>query len=575
VYVEPVARVAKPNARDDRVPFPAAADCPRRVAASSSRPTRHPEVEYPAEFTAAQHAAGGVVTDLRQSVASPERSAPPVVVRDSAPMLRRALGPLDAVMVVVGSMIGSGIFLTSAETARLVGSPGWLIVAWALAGVMTITGALSCAELAAMLPRAGGQYVYLREAYGPAIGFLFGWSLLLVAQTGTIAAVAIAFANFLGVLVPWVSASSYLVAPIRLGGYAISLSTQQLVAVLMILGLTAVNARGLRAGRAIQNGFTSVKAAALMALVVLMFSLGVHRDAAAWTSSWWHPAGNGWRPDVAQPELAVAGPLALLVLLGKGMVGPMFAQSAWNNVTFTAGEVRDPGRSLPRALLAGCGLVVVLYLLANLGYVVTLPLDAIQHAPQNRVATAVVERILGPPGAMAMAAAIVISTFGANNGLVLAGARVFYAMSRDGLFFRRIASLNRHDVPAAGLAVQGLWAAFLTLPRTVSADPATGTVQYGSVYTQLLEYAISVDVVFYALMVGAVIVLRRKLPRLERPYRAIGYPLVPMLYVVLAMALVADLALLAPATSGIGLGLVLTGIPGYTLWRLTSRVEAR
>ncbi|MCA1632023.1 MAG: amino acid permease, partial [Acidobacteria bacterium] len=317
--------------------------------------------------------------------------------------LERGLGLMDATTIVVGSMIGSGIFIVSAESSRLVGSPGWLLAAWALAGVLTITGALSCAELAAMMPRAGGQYVFLREAYGEAAGFLFGWSLLLVIQSGTIAAVAVAFANFTGLLAPQVSGGNYLFAPRRLfASYAVSLSTQQLVAVLMILLLTLVNTRGLRVGRWIQNLFTFTKTGALAALVVLGLLVGWNQGGAAFTSSWWDPWANGWTPQGAQGDLGVAGGLALALLVGRAMVGPLFAQSAWNNVTFTAGEVRDPARNLPRALLAGCALVVGLYLLANLAYVVTLPLAAIQNAPQNRVATAAMQAIFGAKGATVM-----------------------------------------------------------------------------------------------------------------------------------------------------------------------------
>ena len=493
--------------------------------------------------------------------------------KNHAPKLERGLGLLDATMIVVGSMVGSGIFLVSAESARLVGAPGWLLLAWALAGVLTITGALCCAELAAMMPRAGGQYVFLREAYSPAVGFLFGWSLLLVIQTGTIAAVAIAFANFVGVLAPGVSGSNYLVAPLRLfGRYAVSLSTQQLVAVLMILLLTAMNMRGLQLGKLIQNSFTFTKTAALAALVVLGLALGANRGSAAFTSSWWDAAANGWTPQGAQSDLALTGMLALLALLGRAMVGPLFAQSAWNNVTFTAGEVREPGRNLPRALLWGCALVVALYLLANLAYVLTLPLEAIQTAPQNRVATAAMQVIFGEWGAVLMACAIIISTFGCNNGLVLAGARVSYAMARDGLFFARIGTLNARRVPAAALVIQGVWASLLTLPRTVTETidartQETVSVAYGNVYTQLLEYIISADLVFYALMVGAVIILRRKLPDAPRPYRTFGYPLVPLVYILLALLLVLDLAYLTPETSGIGYLLVLTGIPVYFFWR--------
>jgi APA family basic amino acid/polyamine antiporter len=255
------------------------------------------------------------------------------------------------------------------------------------------------------------------------------------------------------------------------------------------------------------------------------------------------------------------------MLLGKAMVGPLFAQSAWNNVTFTAGEVRDPGRNLPRALLLGCALVVGLYLLANLAYIVTLPLAGIQNAPQNRVATATMQAILGSRATIVMAVAIMISTFGCNNGLILAGARVYYAMARDGLFFSRVGTVNSQHVPAIALIAQGIWAAALTLPRTVTVNPQTGGYTFGNVYTQLLEYIVSADLIFYALMVGAVIVMRRKAPEVERPYRTIGYPIVPLIYIVLAGLFIIDLAYLAPSTSGIGYLLVATGIPVYLLWR--------
>ncbi|HEV7798721.1 MAG TPA: amino acid permease [Pyrinomonadaceae bacterium] len=489
----------------------------------------------------------------------------------SSPKLVRGLGLVDASMIVIGSMIGSGIFITSAESARLVGAPGWLLIAWVLAGVLTITGALCCAELAAMMPHAGGQYVFLREAYGPAVGFLFAWSLLLVIQTGTIAAVAVAFARFMGVLAPQVSESNYLIAPTHLfGSYAISLSTAQLVAIVLILLLTLTNTRGLKTGKLIQNTFTFTKTAALIGLILVGLLLGWNHQSAAYTSSWWNPVANGWDPHAVQPGLAATGATALLMLLGLAMVGPLFAQSAWNNVTFTGSEVRDPGRNLPRALLIGCGAVVTFYLLANVAYVVTLPLATLQK-PQNSVATATMQAIFGRPGTVIMAVAIMVSTFGCNNGLILAGARVYYAMARDNLFFKQTASLNRRLVPAVALIMQGIWAAFLTLPRTVTTtlDPQSGLAKlsYGNVYTQLLEYIVSADLVFYALMVGAVIVMRRKAPAAERPYRTLGYPLVPLIYIALALLLVIDLALLKPGTSGIGYLLVLTGIPVYFIWR--------
>jgi basic amino acid/polyamine antiporter, APA family len=501
---------------------------------------------------------------------------------DSPAKLIRGLSLLDATMIVVGSMIGSGIFITSAESSRLVGSPGWLLAAWALAGVLTITGALCCAELAAMWPRAGGQYVFLREAYGPATGFLFGWGLFLIIQTGTIAAVAVAFANFTGVLVEWISGERYLISPLvvvkpftvgslSFNGYALSLSTLQLVAVVMILFLTFINTRGLKTGKVIQNTFTFTKTAALLGLIVIGLFLGWNGASAAYTSSWWASWENGWRPTAAQVWFEPTGQgllvLALLMLVGRAMVGPLFAQSAWNNVTFTAGEVRNPGKNLPRALLIGCGLVVTFYLLANLAYVVTLPLAGIQTAPQNRVATAAMQAVLGPSGSIVMALAIMISTFGCNNGLILAGARVYYAMARDGLFFKRVDSVNAHHVPAVALIAQGIWASLLVLPRTVTLNQQTGDYSFGNVYIQLLEYIVSADLVFYGLMVGAVIVMRRKAPEIERPYRTFGYPLVPIIYIVLAGLFIIDLAILAPSTSGIGYLLVATGIPVYLLWR--------
>jgi basic amino acid/polyamine antiporter, APA family len=502
------------------------------------------------------------------------------ITPDQAPAesvrLVRGLSLLDATMIVIGSMIGSGIFLVSAESSKLVGSPGWLLMAWALGGVLTITGALSCAELAAMMPRAGGQYVFLREAYGSSIGFLFGWALFLVVQTGTIAAVAVAFANFTGVLVPSISAENYLIAPRVLGGgYAIGLSTNQIIAIAMIILLTATNLNGLKTGKLIQNAFTFTKTAALLGLVILGLTIGwkvgMRNGSAAFTSSWWNPTLNGWKPSASQlgfdPVGKTALSLALIMLLGRAMSGPLFAQSAWNNVTFTGGEVQNPGKNLPRALLIGCGVVVTLYLLANLAYVVVLPLGAIQQAESGRVGTAAMQAIFGPPGKVIMAIAIMISTFGCNNGLILAGARVYYAMARDNLFFKKVGTVNSKHVPAVALLTQGVWAAFLTLPRTVTTDATTGKVAYGNVYTQLIEYLTSADLIFYGLMVAAVIILRKKAANVERPYRTFGYPIVPLIYIAIAFLFVIDLGYLAPRTSGIGYLIVLTGIPAYLIWR--------
>src|SRR2546430_5281825 len=421
-------------------------------------------------------------------------------------------------------MFGSGIFIVSAESSRLSGAPGSLLLAWALAGLLTITGALCCSELATMMPRAGGVYVFLREAFGSPIGFLYGWTLFLVVQTGTIAAVAIAFAKFLGVFVTAVSPDNYLLAPISLGGYAISLSTEQWVAIAWIALLTWTNTRGLEVGKIIQNTFTFAKTVALAAVVVIGLSLGWHVTSAARSAAWWNSWANGWSPQIAQPGFTFVGGLALTLLFGKAMVGPVFAQTAWTNVTFVGSEVREPGKNLARALLWGCGIVVILYVLANLAYVAVLPFSEIEHAPQNRVAVAMMNAVFGHPGALCMAAAIMISTFGCDNGLILAGARVYYAMARDGLFFKEIATTNARHVPAAALVAQGIWTAFLTLPRTMISDSA-GKIAYGNVYTQLLEYIVSADLIFYLLLVGAVIVLRNKSPQAERPYRTWGYPI--------------------------------------------------
>ena len=495
-------------------------------------------------------------------------------IDNKAASLLRALGPIDATMIVMGSMIGSGIFITSAESARLVGAPGWLLLAWAVAGLLTITGALCCSELATMMPRAGGVYVFLREAYGSSIGFLYGWTLFLVIQTGTIAAVAIAFAKFLGVFVSAVTSDNYMIPPVSLGrGYAVSLSGEQLVAIALIVLLTWTNTRGLEVGKLVQNTFTFAKTAALAALIVIGLSLGWDLNSAARSSQWWNSWANGWSPQIAQPGFTFVGGVALALLFGKAMVGPLFAQTAWTNVTFIGSEVRDPGKNLVRALLVGCGTVVILYLLANVSYLALLSFPEIQQAPQNRVAVAAMNAVFGNPGAMFMAAAIMISTFGCDNGLILSGARVYFAMARDGLFFKKVGTTNRYHVPAAALVAQGIWTAFLTLPRTVTTNASTHEVTYGNVYTQLLEYIISADLLFYLLMVTALIILRRKAPAADRPYRTWGYPFVPLVSILLAGLLIIDLAWLAPTTSGIGILIVLTGVPVYFLWRRAAAID--
>jgi APA family basic amino acid/polyamine antiporter len=486
--------------------------------------------------------------------------------------LVQGLGLLDATMLVAGSMIGSGVFIVSADIARRVGCSGWLLLAWVVTGALTISAALSYGELAAMMPRAGGQYVYLREAYSPLWGFLYGWTLFLVIQTGTIAAVGVAFSRYLGVLVPWVSASHWLVPPVNLSSkYALSLSTQQAVAILVIALLTAINTRGLQIGKIIQNIFTSTKVLSLLALIVVGVLIG--RNAAVlkgnFTQAWTPEDVVPVKPDFSfmPATLATAGAFGLFIAFCVAQVGSLFSSDAWNNVTFTAGEVKNPRRNLPLSLALGTGLVTALYLLANFSYLCLLPLDAIKHAPDDRVATVAIETVFPGAGTLIMAIAIMISTFGCNNGLILSGARVYYAMARDGLFFKATGRLNQRSVPAFGLALQCLWTCVLVLPRTRLLPDAAGHAQYGNLYSDLLDYVIFAVLIFYVLTILGLFILRRKRPLAERPYRAFGYPLVPALYLVAASAISVVLLLYQTKTSLPGLVIVLAGVPAYFLWR--------
>jgi APA family basic amino acid/polyamine antiporter len=491
----------------------------------------------------------------------------------------RELGLLDSTMVVAGSMIGSGIFIVSADIARLVGSGGWLLMAWVATGLLTVVAALSYGELAAMMPHAGGQYVYLREAYSPLWGFLYGWTLFLVIQTGTIAAVAVGFARYLGVLMPGISPTRWIVAPINLSsGYAISLSTQQLVGVLLVVFLTVLNTRGIRLGKWIQNIFTSAKTLSLLALIVLGILVGRNADAiAANFTDFWTPKSPSPIPaesGLVPAALASAGALGLFVALCVSQVGSLFSADAWNNIGFTAGEVKNPKRDVALGMVFGTLLVTTLYVLANVAYLCTLPLSAIQQAPDDRVATAALQVVFGPTGASIMAIAIIISTFGCNNGLILAGARVYYAMAKGGLFFRSTGRLNECHVPAVGLWLQCLWTCFLVLPRTRLRDAAgvplldaAGAPRYGNLYGNLLDYVVFSVLIFYILTIVGVFVLRRKRPDVPRPYRAFGYPVVPALYVLAATAILVVLLLYKTSTTWPGLLLVLTGIPAYLVWR--------
>jgi APA family basic amino acid/polyamine antiporter len=475
----------------------------------------------------------------------------------------RGLGLFDATMLVVGAMIGSGIFLVSAEMSRLLGSPGWLLAAWLLTGVLTMGAALSYGELAAMMPRAGGQYTYLREAYSPLWGFLYGWTLFLVIQTGTIAAVAVAFGRFAGAIWPIVSESNYLIEPVHLTqGYAISLSTNQLLAVSLIVLLSANNMRGLYYGKVLQNLFTVAKTGALLAMIALGLTAGWNATAVAENfRQFWSV-----RPvdDLREGLTAATSAGGLFAAICVAQTGSLFSADAWHNVTFVAGEVRNPRRNLPLALGLGTGLVIVLYLLANLAYLASLPLEGIQTAPADRVATAMLVQVFPAVAVPLMAGAIMVSTFGCNNGLILAGSRAYYAMARDGLFFRQAARLNRARVPAWGLAVQGLWAAALVLPRTYREG------KYGNLYSDLLEYVISAALVFYILTILAVFRLRRTRPDAARPYRAVGYPFVPAVYLIGAAMIVSVLFAYRPMTTWPGLIIVLLGVPAYFIWKRRS-----
>lgn len=483
----------------------------------------------------------------------------------------RGLGLLDSTMIVAGSMIGSGIFIVSADIARQVGSPGWLLVVWIITGLLTVGAALSYGELAAMMPKAGGMYVYLKEAYGHLWGFLYGWTHFLVIGTATIAAVAVAFSRFTGILIPQISESNYVVEPVRLGSssYAFSLSTAQLLGIVMIVLLTAINTRGLNLGKFIQNVFTFAKTGSLIALIVLGIVVGLvsyPQIAAANFGDLWTVRGS--LQDVGH-GLTAAAAFGLFVGLCVAQTNSLFSADAWHNVTFTAGEVKDPKRNLPLSLLLGTGGVIALYLLANVAYLVTLRFEDMQKVPSDRVGSATADVIFPGAGATIMAVAIMISTFGCNNGLIFAGPRAYYAMARDGLFFQKAGELNKFHVPAWALVIQGILAALYVLPRTVRADGG-----YGSLYNDLLTYVISAALIFYILAIAAVFVLRAKQPDAERPYKALGYPIVPALYCVGAAVILVVLFVYQTTATWPGLLIVLTGVPIYFIWRAVSKREA-
>lgn len=473
---------------------------------------------------------------------------------------KQELRLFDSTMIVVGSMIGSGIFIVSADIARTVGSSGYLILVWIITGIMTLIGALSYGELAAMFPKAGGQYVYLREAYNPLVAFLYGWTLFAVIQTGTIAAVGVAFAKFTSVVVPFFSDSNYI--------FTISqfkISSSQLLAIVSILILTAVNVLGIREGKFVQNIFTVSKTIVLVGLILLGIIVGSNAEviSANFSNMWdgkWLKNSNGFVVE------SLSG-LLLIAAIGSAMVGSLFSSDAWNNITFTAGEVKNPKRNLPLSLFWGTAIVTILYVLANVSYLMVLPLNGspegknifdlgIQFAAEDRVGTAAAQSIFGESAAVIMAVLIMISTFGCNNGLILAGARVYYAMAKDKLFLKKAGELNKHSVPAAALVFQGIWASILCLSGT---------------YSQLLDYVIFAVLIFYVLTISGIFILRKKKPNQERPYKAFGYPILPLVYIILAGTISFILLIFKPSYTWTGLIIVLCGIPIFYIWKKVSK----
>ncbi len=472
----------------------------------------------------------------------------------------RELGLFDSAMIVIGAMIGSGIFIVPADMARNIGSVGWLLMAWLLTGVLTVAAALSYGELAAMMPRAGGMYVYLREAFSPLAGFLYGWTLFTVIQTGTIAAVAVGFARFSGILFPFISETNYLVPPLHFSaGYAISLSTAQLVAVLVIALLTWTNCQGVHYGKIVQNLFTSAKVLALAALILAGLFFWHHAAVSANFGHFW----TMQNPKPLTTSLSAMTAFGLFAAICVSQSGSLFSSDSWHDITFAAGEVKNPGWTMPRALLIGTVSVTGLYLLANVAYLMILPLTSIQHAPEDRVATAMLQAIFPGWGNVIMAVAIMISTFGCINGLVLAGPRVYYSMAHDRLFPAPAGKLNRAHVPGWSLVLQGMWAAVLVLPRTYN----TANHSYGNLYSNLLDYVISAALLFYIFTIAGIIRLRFTKPDMLRPYRAWGYPFVPLIYIAGASVVLLCLFAYRASTTWPGLLIVLLGVPVYLFAR--------
>jgi APA family basic amino acid/polyamine antiporter len=456
--------------------------------------------------------------------------------------MKRELGLLDATLLVAGSMIGSGIFIVAADITRNVGSGGWLIAVWLITGLMTLIAALSYGELSAMFPKAGGQYVYLKEAYNPLVGFLYGWSFFAVIQTGTIAAVGVAFSKFTAYLWPQVSEDLILLS---MGSFKISAA--QVLAIGTIILLTYINTKGVKGGKMIQTSFTLTKLFSLFGLIIFGF---IMMKPEIWDSNW----ENAWSMQKLSPDGSFQS-LTLVAALGAiaaAMVGSIFSSDAWNNVTFIAGEVRNPKRNIGLSLFLGTMIVTIVYVLANLVYLAVLPLEEIAYADKDRVAVAASSVIFGNIGTVIIALMIMVSTFGCNNGLILAGARVYHTMANDGLFFKKTASLNKHAVPEFGLWLQCLVASVLCLSGK---------------YGDLLDMISFVVVIFYVLTILGIYILRVNSPEVERPYKAFGYPFLPALYIIMGISFCILLIIYKPNFTWPGLIIVLTGVPIYYMWK--------
>jgi APA family basic amino acid/polyamine antiporter len=477
--------------------------------------------------------------------------------QNNPPEFKKSLNLFDSMAIVIGSMIGSGIFIVSADMARALGSPGWIMVAWLVSGILTLIAAVSYGELASMMPKAGGIYVYLREAYNPLSGFLYGWTLFTVIQAGSIAAVAMAFGKFLGVLIPWISEDN-----IWLNLGIVEFNTVHVIAISSIVFLTWINTRGIKEGKYIQNSFTYAKLLVLFIFVILGLLFAKNTGAIVENKKiLWEllPADSN--------QLTAITGFALLVAVATSMVGSLFTYDAWYYVTFTSGEIKNPKRNIPLAMALGTLIVTVVYLLTNLVYLYALPVrgnpegidmiaKGIQYASNDRVGTAAMSGIFGEYSVVIMACLIVFSTFGCNNGMILTGARVYYAMAADGLFFKKVGTLNKNGVPANGLIIQGIWASLLCLSGT---------------YSNLLDYVVFAVLLFFVLTIGGIFVLRYKKPDAERPYKALGYPVLPALYMILCTFILIILLIYKPLYTWPGLIIVLVGVPVYYLWREKSK----